>query len=372
MPPIKLRYLEYNPSRHGEDRYFVRRPGQKQRIRLHGVPGSDEWLDQYKAAMDGTLAPATPVRRVRGKAIVGSLRYGIETYYASDDFKGLDARTQRLRRNLLDRLCERTNKRGDPYANQPLRALDAAKIAQWRDEGAIETGNAIVKVLRQVFKACIPQKIVSGNPAKDVSYRSTGSEGHKAWGIDQVTAFEKRHPIGTKARLALALFLYTGQRRGDVAILGKQHVRTPDQVAPELHEIHPGRWLSFTQQKNRRRKPVTLTLPIIPELEEVLAASPLGDLTFLVTTFSKGFTDAGLGNWFRMQCDLAGLQGYSAHGLRKAGATLAAERGATERQLMAIFGWRSGKQAARYTESANQKRLAAGAMHLLSRKRAKK
>ena len=44
-----------------------------------------------------------------------------------------------------------------------------------------------------------------------------------------------------------------------------------------------------------------------------------------------------------------------------------AERGTTERQLMAIFGWWSGKQASYYTKSADQKRLAAGAMHLLSR-----
>jgi integrase len=112
----------------------------------------------------------------------------------------------------------------------------------------------------------------------------------------------------------------------------------PDQVSDELRALHPGRWLAFTQQKNRRAKPVSLWLPILPELEEVIAASPCGDLTFLVTAFGKPFSDAGIGNWFRDRCDEAGLQGLSAHGLRKAGATIAAERGASERQLMAIFG----------------------------------
>jgi hypothetical protein len=90
--------------------------------------------------------------------LAGSLRAGVESYYRSDDFKTLDLRTQRLRRNLLDRLCERTNKRGEPYADQPLRALDAHKIGQWRDESAPETGNAIVKTLRQVFKAAIAER----------------------------------------------------------------------------------------------------------------------------------------------------------------------------------------------------------------------
>lgn len=46
-------------------------------------------------------------------------------------------------------------------------------------------------------------------------------------------------------------------------------------------------------------------------------------------------------------------------------ASRAAERGATERQLMAMFGWRTGKQAAHYTREADQKRLAGSAMHLL-------
>lgn len=86
---------------------------------------------------------------------------------------------------------------------------------------------------------------------------------------------------------------------------------------------------------------------------------------WLPNAFGRGFTEAGFGHWFRKKCDTAGLQGLSAHGCRKAGAVLAAERGATEKQLMAVFGWRSGKQAAHYTRSADQKRLAAGAMYML-------
>lgn len=55
----------------------------------------------------------------------------------------------------------------------------------------------------------------------------------------------------------------------------------------------------------------------------------------------------------------------SAHGLRKAGATIAAENGANEHQLMAIFGWLTPKQAALYTRAARQKKLAGDAMSLL-------
>lgn len=87
--------------------------------------------------------------------------------------------------------------------------------------------------------------------------------------------------------------------------------------------------------------------------------------TFLATRQGKAFTGNGFGNWFRDRCDKADLQQCSAHGLRKAGAAIAAENGATERQLMAIFGWTTMKEAARYTRTARQKLLAATAMGLL-------
>lgn len=173
--PVKLRYLEHNPTT-TDDRYFVRVPGRK-RVRLYGAPGTSEWLDEYKAAISGSSIVRSENRPLRRKAsVAGSLRFAVEIYYKSDGFKLLDARTQRLRRSLLDRLCERTNKKGEPYAQQPFRALDAAKIIQWRDEGVVETGNSIVKVLRQVFKAAVPHKICAGNPAKDVSYRLRRSQ----------------------------------------------------------------------------------------------------------------------------------------------------------------------------------------------------
>ena len=47
-----------------------------------------------------------------------------------------------------------------------------------------------------------------------------------------------------------------------------------------------------------------------------------------------------------------------AHGLRKAGATIAAENGASDRQLMAMFGWATARQAGVYTRKASSKTLA--------------
>ena len=57
---------------------------------------------------------------------------------------------------------------------------------------------------------------------KRVKIKTTG---YATWTEDDITRFETKHPIGTRARLALALLLYTGQRRSDVVRLGRQHIR---------------------------------------------------------------------------------------------------------------------------------------------------
>jgi len=106
--------------------------------------------------------------------------------------------------------------------------------------------------------------------------------------------------------------------------------------------------------------------PILPALAEIITKTPLvGRQTFLVTQYGKPFTAAGFGGWFRDRCDEAGLPQCTAHGLRKAGATVAAENGASDRQLMALFDWTSAGQANTYTGAADRKRMASEAARLM-------
>ncbi len=119
--------------------------------------------------------------------------------------------------------------------------------------------------------------------------------------------------------------------------------------------------------KNRQdRYLATLEFPMLPVLRAELDASPSGHLVYLVTEWGRPYASPkAFGNRFKSWCIQAGLPHCTAHGLRKAGATRAAENGATEHQLMAMFGWDSPQQAALYTRKANRKRLAAEAMHKL-------
>lgn len=103
-----------------------------------------------------------------------------------------------------------------------------------------------------------------------------------------------------------------------------------------------------------------MSIPVIAELKELIDVTPSDHLTCLTTEFGKSFTSNGFGNRFRKWCDDAGLTHCSAHGLRKVGAATAAENGATEMQLMAIFGWKTMKEAERYaSKSARRNRDAA-------------
>ena len=91
-----------------------------------------------------------------------------------------------------------------------------------------------------------------------------------------------------------------------------------------------------------------------------------GDLTFIAGENGHPLTKESFGNLFRKACREAGLLGRSAHGLRKAAATRAANAGATVAELEAIFGWSGGTMAALYTRAADRRRLAKGAMHKLA------
>ena len=75
-------------------------------------------------------------------------------------------------------------------------------------------------------------------------------------------------------------------------------------------------------------------------------------------------TKESFGNAFSEACRTAGIN-KSAHGLRKVGATRAANNGATVAQLNAIFGWTGSKMASLYTQNADRKRLARDAIGLL-------
>lgn len=342
-------------DRHGTIRIYYRVKG-RPKNRLRGTPWTPEFMAQYNAAK-GQSVPIT------SKGITpGTWRWLCARYFAEcADYLRLDDRTRRVRRGILEATFDELIAPGSSklFRDFPLSLMTAEAIEVLRDRKLAypEGANNRVKAIRAVFKWAVRKKgpegtpLVSHNPARDVPYlKSNNPAGYHTWTVEEVRWFEQRHAIGAKARLALALLLFTGQRRSDITRLGRQHVRDGK--------------ISFTQFKGRNRKPKRLVLPILPALQRIIDGSPTGKMTFLVNDLGRPFTDAGFGNWFRDRCVEAGVPGR-AHGLRKAGATIAANNGATAHQLMAIFGWDTLKMAEAYTRAADQERLAELAMHML-------
>ncbi len=343
---MKLKYVVEDTDRHGNVRIYYRRFGRK--VRLRGPVGSPEFLEDYKNAAGGLTKPQKNTPAV-GHTPSGSLRWLCVQYYKSAMFKELDPRTQKVRRAILERFCQNKSD-----GNKPFALLLPRHVRIRRDEMSDrpEAANGMVKALRQLYRFALLYDLHDDNPAQKVEYLKGNPDGFHSWTLEEIARFEDVHPVGTQARLALALAMYTGQRRSDLVLFGRQHVRDG--------------WLVFTQQKGRNRNPVRMEIPIIPELQRIIDQTPTGDLAFLVTAFNRPFTSNGFGNRFRKWCDEAGLKECSVHGLRKAAAARLAELGCTEQEIMAITGHRTSKEVTRYTRAASQKTRAESALRRLS------
>jgi len=358
MARIRLKHVTADRDRHDNVRYYFRKRGLKAKTRLPGSPGTDEFMRAYEALLAGNPIPTGKWQKpVLGKVDATSLRWLFLRYLASPEYKQLDVKTRDARRHILTAISDlpisETNRK--PIGDLPFTELTAKSVRRIRDRKADTPAmaNSWMKTLRVVFTWGIDAEVehCTHNPAKDVPNFKPSASGHHAWTLEEIAQFQAKFPAGTTQYLALALLLYTGQRISDVVTFGPQHIRDG--------------WLRFTQHKNRNRKPVTLSIPMLSALSGIVAATSSGHLTFIVNARGASFSAAVFSKRFSAWCNDAGLPHCTAHGLRKAGATLAAQNGATASQLMAIFGWRNIDQAELYTRSADQKRLAGDSMHLI-------
>jgi len=330
-------------------RYYVRQHGKL--VRLRGKPGTPAFLASYQEAL-------CAVHQTKLKGTAKTWRWLCQLYMASSEFEALAPATRSQRQRTMQSTWIEPLAPGSTYlmGDCPLSKFTGMAVRMLRDrkQDTPEAANHRIKCIRSVFAWAIEMgHIEEANPAREVrKLRSHNPDGHHTWTIAEVAKYRKRHAIGTKPRLALEILLFTGARRSDVVTFGRPMVQDG--------------FLCWTEAKGRDRAPKERSIPILPELQAALAATPLtGTQTWLVTQYGRPFTTGGFGNWFREQCNAAGLTHCTAHGLRKSGATIAAENGATDRQLMAIFGWETAKQVTRYTRKADRRRLALEAMHLL-------
>lgn len=331
MPRPRPLYLCRETTRHKRVVWYVKRHGK--RVRMSDPYGSEEFWEAYQAVINGKL----PEKPAQAKG--GSLRWLVDRYQESAAWASLRPSTQRMRGNILKRAVEKSG--AAPFAAICKEDIDAGVMDRAATPNA---ANNFRKAMNQLFTWAKRNGHVKVNPCDGADRIKVESEGHHTWTVAEVEAYRKKHAVGTMPRLALDLLLFTGLRRSDVCLVGRQHLK--DGVL-SLRPTKPG---------------PMLYLPVCEELAASIDATKTGDLAFLATSLGRPFKSAAsFGNWFREQCDAAGLKHCSAHGLRKAGATLAAESGASAHELMAMFGWTKMATAEIYTREADRARLARAA-----------
>ena len=337
MPRPRLPHLHRQITQHGKTVWYVR-IGKGPRTRIRAPYGSPEFKIEYDAAISGER-PHT-----QRTPSVASLQWLWDSYRQTGAWSILKPATRRQRENIMLHVLKDAG--GKPYAAIGRKHILAGLDRRSKTPAAARN---FLDTMKGLFRWALEREHVTVDPtagAKAPKRKKNG--GFPAWTRQDVEGFQRKFPIGTRQRVWLDVILYTGLRRGDLARIGKQHVRNG--VA------------SIKTEKGAET--ITVTLPVLPILQRTLDAGPTGDLSWICGARGEPFVKESFGNEFSAAARAAGIK-KSAHGVRKIAATIAADNGATVHQLMAIFGWLTIGQAEVYTREAERVRLEAQAITML-------
>lgn len=337
MPRPRPPHLHREISRHDKPTWYVR-IGKGPRVRLRAKYGTDEFDEEYQAAISGKKQPK------RGAPDAKSLAWLLERYRETGAWSRLSNATRRQRENIFKHVLAKGGHQ--PYAR--ITQKDVLDAIELQKDTPAQARN-FLGAMRGLFKWAAATKHVKSDVTAGIETPGRPKNaGFIPWTEDFVKAYEKRWKHGTRQRVWLHVLLYTGLRRGDAVRLGRQHVR--DGVATIRTEKSGGE--------------IEVTLPILPPLAKTLKAGPCGEMTFICGERGQSMPKESFGNEFRIACNKAKVPG-SAHGVRKLAATRMANNGATVSQLQAIFGWTDIKMPQLYTKNADRRRLAKEAAHKL-------
>ena len=327
MANIKLKYVQRFVDRHGKPRHYFRQDSQ--RVRLPGVPGSQEFMDAYAAALAQQPPPVSP----RAQAAPGTFNALAIEYYGSPEFGGLSLATKRNYRRIIDRFREEHGKRRvDQMRPSHVRAI----IGKMADRPG--AGTTLLKRLRTLINYAIAEEWISADPTRRI--KTYASKEFHTWTEAEIAQFEARWPVGSKQRLGFALHLYTGQRGSDV------HRMTWPDISGDAIQVR------------QNKTGAELVIVLHPRLQEVLAAAPRKHISILTTEYGRPFSVKGFGQFMSGAIRKAGLPARcKAHGLRKAAARRLAEIGCSTHEIMSLTGHKTISEVERYTRAVEQARL---------------
>lgn len=331
---IKFEHVTSRKNKNGTIRYYFRRRGQPVE-RLPDDPQSEEFAAAYNRLLNW-VAPALEAQE-------GSFAWACDQYMDSPEFKGkADATRTARRRIIISMMKERLDPaHTETFGQEKLARITAKHVRVLRDRKADNpnAANERLKILSQVFKLALAKDWVESNPVRIVERLAVPRGGHDTASDEHIARYMAKHSSGAPW-LAIKMLMEFGMRVSDLRILGRQHVKNG--------------YLIFDTVKTG----VRCELEISADMQAILPRHET-QMTFLLSEYGNPFkSDKALSQrvskWFRQ----AGVEGITAHSVRKWLATRKAEEGATEMQLMAWFGWNDPKEARPYVQKANRRKLA--------------
>ena len=322
-------------DRHGRRRWCFRKGSFSRE--LGTIYGAGDFVQRYEAAL---LEHRTGKKVGAGaaKSIPGSISDLVASWYQSPEWSGLADLTKKTYRGILEPFREK-------HGDKPVNRLERRHVMGFLAEKSLtpSAANNLRKRLGQLLDHAIALDWIKANPARlTKAYKITG-DGFHAWDEGEIAQFFEVPEPGTLAHRAVTLMLYTGAARVEAVKLGPMNMK--------------GGRLEYRRQKTAKTNGILVSIPLHPDLAEVLADSSL-DRPFLATAYGMSRSPDGLGNLMREWCDKAGLSKCSAHGLRKACAHRLAEAGASAHEIMAVTGHKTLAEVQRYTETAMREGLA--------------
>src|SRR6202165_3014127 len=215
MPRPRPPHLHREANRHGTVVWYVR-VGKGPRIRIRAAYGTPEFEDAYQSAVRGER-PRGP-----GKAARGTLGWLFDLYRQTTAWTDLAKSTRYKREKIMMRVLANA-------AHQPVSAINEAAIIAGRERRAATpaSAQAFVDTMHGLFKWAVSVKLATSDPTLNVKVKTKSKRkgGYPPWTDEDMAKFEAHWPRGTRERVMFDILTYTGLRIGDVAILGRQHLK---------------------------------------------------------------------------------------------------------------------------------------------------
>ena len=303
------------------------------RQRIHGEPGTPEFLESYRAAAGGD-GPARD-----------TLAGIIHEFRRSPEFARLAPRSRKDYHQHLAAIEE-------AFGDAPLAVLQdrrfRALALKERDriaQASARQADYWWAVLRRVLSWAVDRGHLQANVCKGGGKLYRADRRDRIWTPADIERFLRAS--SDEMRLAFLLALYTGQRQGDLLAL--------------RWNAWDGRTLRLRQSKTG----VDVAIPAVSPLREALATAPRRAITILTNTRGRPWTPNSFRAQFHKTRSTAGIERLTFHDLRGTCLTMLAEAGCTEAEIAAISGHKTTSRSAMDGYLSRTEQLATSAMRKL-------